>query len=366
MRKKIRILHIVPKLDIGGIDTMIYNYFLQIRKYDIVWDFVVHGMEEGSIEKKLKSLNCTVYHITPKKESFSKYFIMLKKIIKDGNYDIVHAHQNNLCFIPLFVAKICGVKIRIAHSHTCLGSRKSLKDRIFIQLNRYIATDFAYCGVQACRWAFGDKIKGKWIKNGLEIDRYKFSKNSRISLRQKYSIKEDEVVLGMVCRLSTEKNIFFSLKILKELLPFNRSYKLFIVGDGELHDSLLKYTNELKLSENVFFLGRRNDVEKFYSFFDIFLLPSYFEGFPVSLIEAQCSNLYSLVSNTISDEAFINKNVISIGIKEESIREWIRYILSYKKENRIYNTALNQFDIANLSDDLFQYYVTLIKNNREV
>lgn len=361
MGKKIRVLHIVPKLDIGGIDSMLYNYFLEIKKYDIEWDFIVHGMEEGNVEKKLKALNCNVYHLPPKKDNFYRYLITLKKIIKKGNYDIVHAHQNNLCFIPLLVAKFCGIKIRIAHSHTCLGFKRSLKDKIFIQLNKRIASDFAYCGIQAGKWAFGDKINGKWIKNGLKIDKYKYSDDARKFLREKYSIKEDEIILGMVCRLSDEKNIFFSLKILKELVSINKHYKLFIIGDGELYNNLIEFTNKLKLNENVFFLGRRNDVEKFYSFFDIFLLPSFFEGFPVSLIEAQCSNLYSLVSNTISDEAFINKNVISIDIRETSIKEWVNYILSYKKEKRIYNNQLDQFNIANLSNDLFYYYMTLIE-----
>ena len=362
--KKIRVLHIVPKLDIGGIDSMLYNYFLEIKKYEIEWDFVVHGNEEGNIEKKLKEMKCNVYHLPPKKENFYKYIMLLKKIIVDGNYDIVHAHQSNLSFIPLCIAKMCGIKIRIAHSHTCLGQNHSIKDKIYIFLNNHYATNLAFCGVQAGMWAFGKKMKGFWIKNGLDINKFKFSEVDRINLRKEYNIQHNDIILGMVCRLSPEKNIPYVLKILKFLVSQekkeDKKYKLYIVGDGYLYEDLINLVSEMGISKRVFFLGRKDDVYKYYSFFDIFLLPSLYEGFPVSLIEAQCSDLYAVVSKTISNETFFNSNIYTSDIGNEDIANWAKIISNYTQNKREFNTDLNQFDITILAKELYDYYCQLL------
>ena len=364
-----RILHIVPKLDIGGIESMLYNYYSLINGRGIKWDFIVHGNEIGVIERKLSQLGCNIYHITPKKENIFKYLEDLRKIYNNNYFDGVHAHQSDMCFLPLMIAKMCRIKVRIAHAHTCMGDYENTNfKRAFIHyLNKLMATNFAYCGIAAKKWSFGEGVKGKWIPNGIDVNKFKYNNVYRYDLRTKYSIGDEDIVIGMVCRLSPEKNLNFSLEILKEVLEKDntRNYKLFIVGDGDSKKTIKKYIEKLGLSENIVLVGRVEDSYKYYSFFDIFLLPSYFEGFPVSLIEAQCSSLFSIISNKISNESTINNNIMQCGIDKTNIGDWVNLIINYKKDKRPYNKTLDQFDIYETAENLIRFYDQIISRKGE-
>lgn len=365
-----KILHIVPKLNIGGIESMLFNYYTLISNSDIKWDFIVHGNEIGDIEKKMLRLGCNVYHITPKKDNIFKYITDLIKVYKSDNYNIVHAHQSDMCFFPLMIAKLCGIKIRIAHAHTCMGdyNNVNLKRRLIHFLNNLIATDLAYCGIAAKKWSFGARSKkGTWIPNGINVDKFKYSDYYRSELRNKYDIKESDIVLGMVCRLSIEKNIEFSLEIIKYILKIDkkRTYKLFIIGDGDYKKVIESLIDKYELSENIILVGRVDDSFKYYSFFDIFLLPSFFEGFPVSLIEAQCSSLFSIISDRISNESIINDNIAQCSIEKNNVEEWASLIINYEKNKRFYNKELDQYDICKTSNYLIQYYHQIIDLRKE-
>lgn len=363
----IRILHIVPKLDIGGIESMLYSYYKELfdkKKDEVAWDFVVHGTEIGLIEKKLVKMGCKVYHVCPKTDNFLKYIISLGRICSENKYHIVHAHQNDLSFIPLFIAKVMGVKIRIAHAHTCMGNpnTKNIKRIIIHYLNNLVATDFACCGSAASVWTFGEKTHSQWIPNGINVNLFKYNEQYRKELRDKYLVDDNDIVLGMVCRLSLEKNIDYSLNIIEKLneKSSKRKYKLFIVGEGVQRSNIERKISDNTLGDCIKLIGQVDEPYKYYSFFDVFLLPSLFEGFPVSLIEAQCSSVYSIISNTISNEAIFNDNVVTCGIDMQDVETWMQLISNFKYETRFYNNTLDRFEIHDLAIQLLNYYRLLI------
>ena len=100
----IKVLHIVSSLDSGGVENMLYNYYLNIGNSKIHFDFIVHGDNKGIIEKKVKNMGSAVFHVTPKKVSLKINMSEINKVIKDGNYDVVHCHQNFSNFSSLYLA----------------------------------------------------------------------------------------------------------------------------------------------------------------------------------------------------------------------------------------------------------------------
>lgn len=105
--------------------------------------------------------------------------------------------------------------------------------------------------------------------------------------------------------------------------------------------------------------GRKSNVEDYYNMFDVFLLPSFYEGFPVSLIEAQCAGLHSIVSNTVSNESMITEEVVSLSIEDPN--QWVLEILNDQNSDRNFNDQLQMFDIQYLAKDLENYYSSLLE-----
>lgn len=360
----IKVLHIVPTLGIGGIENTLFNYFSNIDKKEFHWDFVVHGDEVGEIEKRILQMGAKVYHITPKHVSFMRYCSDLFSVLKNGEYDIIHAHQGLYSFFSLAIATLAGNKIRVGHSHNFIPYEKKLKLFLCHFLNRLFVTNRCACGKDAARWAFGD-LDFLWIKNAVDIPKMMYSEKNRFVLQSKYNTTGKKVI-GLVGRLSEEKNISFALDVFAKLIHESNNYILFIVGDGKEKQELQNKAVKLHINENVIFTGFSNECWKFYSFFDILLLPSKFEGFPVVLIEAQTSGLNAVVSKVVTDESIINSNIIKLDIGDENINDWVSAIKSFPDNNvRKFNTKLQMFEVHQLANELKEYYWLLLDSGSE-
>jgi hypothetical protein len=131
----IRVLHVLSSLGGGGVESMLYNYYIHMNRDIIQFDFIVHGNKIGILEDKFKDLGSEIYRVKPKKEGLLQNLIQIRKIIySQPKYDVVHCHQNLISFVPLYFAKKAGINTRIAHSHTTLSGKGvggKLKDSVF-------------------------------------------------------------------------------------------------------------------------------------------------------------------------------------------------------------------------------------------
>lgn len=362
---KIKVLHIVPKLDIGGIESALFNIFQEIDHSAVQWDFVVHGPEVGQIEKKLIEQGCKVYHVTPKKDSFFSYRKDLKNAYKSDSYDIIHAHQSHKSFMPLYIAKGSSkASVRIAHSHTCMSNieNTSTKKKVLDALNRKSATHLVYCAKEAGIWAFGKEMNGTWIPNGVDVNEFKYNSVSNTNLRNELNIAEDTIVLGMVCRIAPEKNISYALDVLSKLIAKeSKNYQLVIVGDGPIRSEIEDEIKKRNLEDHVIMSGKIDGTAKYYSLFDIFLLPSFYEGFPVSLVEAQCADCSSFISNTISSDAIRSEHVKKLSIENSNLDDWVSEIERFEKHERTYDERMDEFDTKAVADRYLSYYKNILK-----
>ena len=184
--------------------------------------------------------------------------------------------------------------------------------------------------------------------------RYAFSNPDKV--RKELQI-ENNFVIGHIGRFNLQKNHKFILEIFKRILQKEKDTVLLLAGNGELEEDIKKMARELKIESNVRFLGVRKDIERLYQAMDIFLMPSLFEGLPLTGVEAQASNIKCFFSDTITKEVIITDNTKFISLNE-SAEKWAKEIL----ENRVYDREnvkiINEeFDIRKLAKKMQKKYI---------
>ena len=288
-----RILHIVGTMNLGGQETFIMNLYRKIDRSKIQFDFVVHSKEKQFYEEEIKQLGGRIYKI----DSMSK-MAKVQKII-------VHSHSSSS-------------KSRIIHK-IC----RSI-------MNLFIDIRLA-CSKEAGEWLFGKK-KFTIIYNGIEMDKYLYSVETREKIRRKHYISSEQKVIGHVGRMENEKNQIFLIELVKEIVKIDSSIQLWLVGDGSEKEKLVKKVEEDNLTKNILFMGKRQDVNELLQAMDFFVFPSLYEGLGISCIEAQVAGLPCFISNKVPSIAVIGKNITVLPL---IINEWTKKILETKKiENR--------------------------------
>ena len=290
----IRVLHIVTIMNRGGLETMLMNYYRNIDRKKIQFDFVVHRSEKGAYDDEIMSLGGRILHVPPiQLKNILSYKKTLGAIFIDNpEYRIVHSHIDSLSALPLYIAKKTGVPIRIAHSHNSnfdTDSKKIIRN-LAKRLIKYQATDIVGCSTDAIKFMFGNSAKDyRLISNAVDVTQFGFDQKIRIRIRKEFNYNDDDFIVGHVGRFEAQKNHDYLLEIFNEVFRLNNHAKLMLVGDGLLKKQIEAKAKELGISSKVIFTGNRTDVSYLMQAMDVFLMPSLYEGLPVVAIEAQIS-----------------------------------------------------------------------------
>jgi len=359
----IRILQVTSVLNYGGIETMIMNVFRNVNRDNIVFDFLVIREDKGVFENEILKLGGRIYKIpSMKKVGYFKFIDNLLDFFKSHTeYGIIHSHVNTFNGPILKCAKKCGVKTRISHSHTAYPKYPLIEKAIkgyFKSMIKNSATHFFSCSEIASQWLYGKNFKNnKVIINGIKTHDFLFSNAKREELRKKLNI-EDKLVLLNISRFYREKNHFFLLKILKEIVKTNKNAMLVCIGNGVLRNSFINQALKMELSENVIVLDSTRNVQDYYNMADVYVSPSLFEGFGVSVAEAQFNSLPCIISNSFPKEINVFDNCKFISLKEHPTI-WAEAILSSKRNNLFMNNQLNLsvYDVSYTADYLTDFYL---------
>ena len=337
--KVVRVLHIVAVMNRGGLETLIMNIYRKIDKNKVQFDFLVTREEKGIFDNEIKALGGKVYNIpSMEKVGYKKYKKNIEQFLQQNpQYKIIHCHRNKLSGVYLDVAKKMNVPIRICHSHSTKSIEESsikgvLKYLYKFYISKYIlssATHFFACGYEAGKWLYGQEIANKKleiIKNGIDLEKFKFNESLRNEERKKLGIDENTIILGHVGRFNIPKNHDYLIDIFYEINKLNSFVKLCLVGNGTLKKQIEEKVKRLGIEKNVIFLGEREDINKLMMAFDICVFPSIYEGLPVTLIEAQATGLKCRISSNITKEVDMEVGLVKyISIKD--INEWIKVLL---------------------------------------
>jgi len=349
----IRILYVNGGLmNRGGIESYMMNYYRQIDRTQIQFDFLVHnGGGFGYYDDEIKSLGGKIYVLPQKSKHPFTYNKELKQILAASNYKIIHTHMDAMGAWVLKTAKQCGIPIRIAHSHNTQHLTKNSLKLLFLefarkQINRY-ATHCMACSEIAGKWLFG-KRDFHIVRNAIDINKFLFNNIIRNGVRKEWDI-ENDFVIGHIGRFDTQKNHSFLLDVFADVNKHFPNTKLILVGDGHLRNSIESQIETLKIQNAVILAGVRDDIERFYNAFDLFVLPSLFEGLPVVSIESQANGCPSLLSDQVSAEANIaNKMDFLPLVKNIWIEKLSHIVEQYPQQKR----KASEFDFQNSGYDI--------------
>ena len=348
-----RILHVVPNMNMGGLETFIMNVYRNIDRSKIQFDFLMHYKEESFYDKEIKNLGGKIYHFSLRNDSnIFKYLKELNSFFKEHKeYKTIHCHMESVGFIVFLVAKKYGINIRIGHAHTTNQSKtiKGILKRILSAPFKYTTTINLACSSEAGKYLYGNKPFNV-INNGIDFRRFDYDKKIRLKIREELNLK-DELVIGHIGRMDNAKNQIFLINLLTKIE--DKRIKLVLVGDGELRKYLEDKVKRLSLTDRVIFLGVRDDVNLIYNAFDIFMFPSLFEGLPLTLIEAQINKLPCFVSSNITRECIISNNINFLDL--DDIDSW-KNIDNKNRGQTIFNNDKDFFNIKNTINKLEKFY----------
>lgn len=371
-QEPIRIAQIIGKWVGGGVESVVMNYYRYIDRSKIQFDFICDEDSTNIPYDEINSLGGKVILIPPY-QKIIKYHNELKKVLKEGNYKIVHSHINTLSVFSLWAAKSVGVPVRIAHSHSTTNKKekkKNLMKQVLKHFSKVFATDYMCCSELAGRWLFGDKEYDKGnvylLNNAIDLDKFKYDENIRKEKRKELNISDDTLVIGHVGRFVEQKNHRFLIDIFNEVHKERENSILLLAGQGPLMEEIHEKVNELGLNESVKFLGQRKDIDKLYQAFDVFLLPSLYEGLPVVGVEAQATGLLCILSDDMTKETKVLDSTKFIKLDNGSIKwadEIINSFNQYKRQDFTKEMLENGYEINNEVCKLENKYNDYIKSN---
>lgn len=331
-----RVLHIMPGADAGGISTVVLNYYRFIDRTKIQFDVAITSDQDGQNARLLRELGASILRLPMKSNGFEAFDKALTELIKANGYDAVHVHESETSYVALRIAKKAGIKCRIAHAHTSapfLSVKSEIKRLSGCLLNYHYATCVIGCGELAGRRVFGKwnmkRKKAVVLPNAIDTVRFGFDEDRRAKVRQELEL-DGQFIIGMIGRLSPEKNHKFALNIVEKLHQTMPKARLLLVGNGEDEEAVRGMIASRGLESFVTMLGRRNDVDALCQACDVLILPSIHEGFPVVAVEAMASGLPVLLSDNISKELAFGKAIRYLPLDDEAA--WLKAFEEFKHD----------------------------------
>ena len=346
----------------AGVATIVYKWGQHFDSNVIIYDYLMQrGLPEEKYVKAIAEKGGIIYTMPLGSHSAFSIIKWVEDIVRTNNYEIIHINSDSayVAAAYIYAAKRGGIKKIYVHSHctkiddsnVLRRTFKTIAHKICVQYvchntNRYLA-----CSKLAGTWMFGKKNvsthKYCTIYNGVEVQKYIFDETVRKIYRKELGI-ENHLVIGNIGRLSYQKNQSFLLDIFKEYYKRNPKSVMVLVGDGDQRKNLEQKAVLLGLQEAVKFLGLRGDVPQLLWAFDVMVMPSKFEGLPVTMVEAQMADLPCVVSSAITLEADFSGMVEYVSLNEEY--KWLEAIENTKCHKRNSNVEEKKHSVFNIAN----------------
>lgn len=363
-----RLLCILSSLDTGGAETFMMKIFRSLPE-DYKIDFIVSA-KTGFYEKEVAELGGRIFRVPLRTKHPIKTFKAIYDVVKQNRY----THILKLCDTPiglydLLAAKMGGAKVLCVRSCNA-GSSTS---KLGAMVNDFLRPFFNYMADVklapsrlAAEFTFGkaDVEAGKvnFIHNGVDLNVYKYDEENRRKVRREFGIADEQLVIGHIGRFNQQKNHKFLIEVFSEVLKQKPNALLMLVGGGEKKNEIKEQIKSLGIEESVIFTGIRSDVPALLSAMDVFVFPSFYEGMPNTVIEAQATGLPCVIADTITEEAGITECVRYKDLTT-SAKEWAYIAVSLLENSRIcYNAKVKHvgYDI----DSCVKQFMKLTFNDR--
>lgn len=343
-----RIAQVVGNMNGGGVEAVVMNYYRAIDRSRYQFDFFVTQSSSQIPREEIGQMGGRIF-LMPSLSRPDQLVPFLRDAFASNSYAIVHSHVNTLSVFPLMAAKRAGVPIRIAHSHSTAGKGEYLRNCMKYSLRCFAnvyPTMRIGCSRYAATWLFGDKVPFVILPNAIDTAWFKSEPDIRKRIRSEMGADDGTLVVGHIGRFMEQKNHAFLLKIFQALTAREPNCLLILAGTGPLLDRMKTLARELGVSDRVRFLGQRRDAGALYQGFDVFCLPSLYEGLPVVGVECQASGTPILASDAMTRETAMT-GIMRFESLEAAPGQWADELIEMRSMHASPEDmqAVRQFDI---------------------
>ena len=365
-----KIYELVGSLGDGGAETLVKDYALKLdkEKFDVtvvVWN----DPRESANVKRLRENQIRILPVYHKLSYFERVIrkifgkrytaYRLGRLVDKEKPDIIHVHLQNLQTLSYISKKLTSIKL----FYTCHslpenmigrpGTSEFEAARLLIDLNKL--------QMIALHEAMADEINTMFeidntaiLNNGIDVARFENVDKTKLEIREQIGIPQNAFVLGHIGRFSYAKNHEFLLEFFEKIHKKNSNAFLLLVGAGELKEHVTENIKNRGLEQSVLILSNRKDTECLYKAMDVFAFPSRYEGFPVSIIEAQAAGLRCFISDRVPKETCATDLVSYLSLDSTDI--WVEAI---ENGAEIYHSArtLEQYDMKEIIKQLQNMYM---------
>lgn len=353
----------------GGVQSVVNNYLSKMDTEKTQIEFLTLLPGDTQMEEEWRNKGCKIYHIGGSKEK--NLFLFLKEIRnffkEHHDYDIIHSHQTNLDIFYLREAKKWKIPVRIMHTHTTGCDISKFRMNILRFMSKRYANYYFACSKEAGRWMFGKNIEKNErfyvINNAIDVKNYIYNEEIRRRVRKENNL-EDCFVVGNVARMVEMKNHKFLIEVFEEILKVKSNAKLLLIGDGPLRNQIEQQVTELNINKNVIFYGVTDKVNEMLQAMDVFVIPSFFEGGPITMFEAAASGMKYIISERINRRLLENDLELQLDLSDTP-KEWANRIIEFseKYERRDQSKLLidSEFDLTTEAKKLQNVYQKILK-----
>jgi len=319
IRRRLRVLHVVGGLNRGGTETWLMNVLRHVDRTTFQMDFLVHTDGEGAYDREAVSLGAKLHRCAPPTR-LAHYARDLRRHVDEGAYDILHGHMHDFSGIALWLTRGKKIGARVVHSHSDTSterSRAKLMRRGYLAFTRRCIERDANLGIAASNRAAAALFGRQWqqdsrwrvIHCGIDLDAFRATVD-RDSVRSGLGIPSSAFVIGHVGRFAPVKNHALLLDIAAQVRKKEPNTWLLLIGDGQLKEDIRRQAQRLGIEKYVVFAGARSDVPRMLNAMDVFVFPSFYEGLPVSCLEAQAAGLPLFLSDSVTSEVVVADDLV--------------------------------------------------------
>ena len=322
-----RIFYVISGFENGGVEALLLKFIAALPE-GTDCHIVAQGETSHFCKMRFQDADVKVHFVSSRKHPVA-HKRELAALFREYCPDVLHVHTGERAAIALVAGKRAGVPCRIHHSHTAGRREKNpllaLLYRFDLWRSRRAATTLVACGDGAARYAFGKRLvrenRVTVLKNGINVQEYAFSGAERIATRASLGLADEAMVVLMVARFKKQKNHRAALRIFEAYRRANPQAVLLLVGTGRELPKIKRLAEALPQG-SVRFLGERRDVAALLSAADRFILPSRFEGLPLTLLEALAAGLLPVVSDRVSREVKRAGKVCYLPVRNTAL--WVK------------------------------------------
>lgn len=356
-----RLLCIVFSLNAGGAETFLMKIFRSLPAEDYQMDFIV-SEAGGCYEQEVLDRGCLIHGIPRRTDDPCGALLSIKRIIRKYNYQhVLKLGDKPVSSLDLIAARIGGAKclaMRSCNALTGLSWRSRIINAFLRPIMNVVANVKIAPSMLAAEFTFGKRCAHRDVHilhNGVDLKVFHYDTEDRKKIRQEFSL-DGKLVVGHIGRFHKQKNHRFLLEVFSQIRALREDAVLLLVGVGDLENEIRDQVRSLGLEGSVIFTGLRFDIPQLLSAMDVFVFPSFHEGMPNTVIEAQATGLPCVIADTITPEADITGLVQYLSL-DLSPEVWAQRALSAVTPERADTTQAfldHGYDIDSVAKELLR------------